>query len=99
MASEPIHVSFYTPVGSHMQLTGLSTDKHLIVPQHANGLLIQAISQNVRFKLDGTAAVSTVGFQIRAGDPPQLFPLHSGAVVHFIEEAASATIQAQGVRV
>lgn len=87
----------YNAVGSHTAQTDLSSDKTLTVPAGADGILVQAITQNVRVKLDGTAATASAGFQVRAGDPPTLFILAAGKTIHVIEEAATASLQSQAV--
>jgi hypothetical protein len=54
---------------------------------------MQAINQNVRFRVDGTDPDATTGFQLAAGDF-LVFPVPSGDV-RVIEETATATLQYQ----
>lgn len=77
------------PMG-YQQITGLSTVKGLNPPQHARVALIQGLSQNVRWRDDGTVPSATVGMQLLA---TRDF-LYTGDLVQikFIEEAASAEI-------
>lgn len=90
-------VPMYSPVGNHAQLTGLSATKTLNVPNNANAIIIQALTQNVRVSLKG-AATASVGFQVKAGDPAVLFPVGS-AQISIREETASATVEYQFVKV
>lgn len=84
-------------VGSHTAQTNLSSDQTLTVPAGADGILLQAITQNVRIRLDGSAATTSVGFQIKAGDQPTLIQVTAGHIIHMIEEAATASLQSQAV--
>lgn len=92
-----MNIPMYSPVGEHTQLTGLSTTKPVDIPATANAVILQAISQNVRVKMKGTAT-SGQGFRITAGNDAQLFPIGSGTL-SVQEEAASATLEYQFVRV
>jgi type 1 fimbria pilin len=58
-------------------------------------MLVQALTQNVRVRLDGSAAAAGVGFQIKAGDAPVTLPVKPAQVVSFIEETATANLQYQ----
>lgn len=93
-----ITIAPYLPVGAHTVNSTLSAVVNITVAQNSNGLLVQALTQNIRFTLDGTLPTATVGFQLKAGDSPLLIPLIPGAVLRFIEETASATLQYQNVR-
>src|SRR5690348_4066348 len=86
----------YLPIGTHTVNSSLSSAASITVAANSNGILAQAISQNIRFTMDGvTTPTATVGFQIKAGDPPVLIPVQPGQVLKFIEETASATLQYQ----
>ena len=61
----------------------------------ADQLLIQALTQNVRMTLDSTTPTASVGFQLKAGDPPLLVAIGVGTAIKVIEETASASIQYQ----
>ena len=89
---------FYSPIDSHTLNSSLSAAVTLTLPSGANGILIQALTQNVRMKLEGVPTASQ-GFQIKAGDPAVLIPLGSADSIQVIEETASATIQYQAVAV
>lgn len=88
----------FNPVGTHQQITSLSSAQTITVPVGASGILVQALSQNVRFTLDpATVPTVSVGFEIRAGDQAVYIAAASGSIIQFIQEAASANIQWQGV--
>lgn len=85
----------FEPVGSHYDGTAINASVTLTPPTGATKILIQALTQNVRFTLDGTTPEAAKGFQLAAGDPPTLIPLGNGTVLKVIEEAATADIQYQ----
>ena len=85
----------FNPVGSHITGTDISSAVTLTAPTGATKILIQAITQNIRFMLDGTAPTTTTGFQIVAGDPAVLIPLGTDTVLKVIEEAATCVPQYQ----
>lgn len=83
-------------VGSHTSNNTISTATSLTAPAGAGSLIIQALTQNVRYTLDGTPPTTTTGFQLKAGDPPRTIPIGAaGQVVKVIEETATAVIQYQ----
>lgn len=85
----------FTPVGAHSDGATISSATVLTAPAGANRLLIQALTQNVRYTLDGTTPTATKGFQLKAGDPPVLIPFRAGIVITVIEETATADLQYQ----
>lgn len=85
----------FTPVGSHSDGATISSATTLSKPAGATKLLIQALGQNVRFTLDGTAPTASKGFQLKAGDPPVVIPISASTVVKVIEETATADLQYQ----
>lgn len=90
-----IRFQSYRAVGNHQQNTSLSSAQPITVPEQANALLLQATSQNVRFRLDEGIPTTSVGFQLRSGDPAVIIPLSAQRVIRFIEEAASAKLDYQ----
>jgi hypothetical protein len=86
----------YSPVGAHNSGLDISTAKTLTKPTGASKIIIQAITQNVRFTLDGTAPTSTLGFQLVAGGTPFIIEV-PGASIKVIQEAATASLQYQWV--
>ena len=85
----------FEPVGAHVDGPTISSATTLTAPANATKILIQALDQNVRFTLDGTAPTATKGFRLTAGDPPILIPLGNTTVLKVIQEAATADLQYQ----
>lgn len=77
------------PVG-YQQIGSLDSIKGLSPPQGARVALIQGLSQDVRWRDDGTDPTVSVGIQLTAGRDM----LYTGDLVQikFIEEAASAEL-------
>lgn len=86
------------PIGSHISDTTISASTTLDVPSGANRLLIQALTNNVRYTLDGTTPTAAIGFRLTADEDPLLIVWTPGMTVKVIEETASASIQAQWAR-
>lgn len=72
------------------QITGLNVVKKLTVPTGARMCRIEAATQAVRWRDDGTAPSTTVGMTIAAGG----FIEYDGELtrIQFIEAAASAVL-------
>lgn len=85
----------FSPVGSHSDGATISSATTLTAPATATKIMMQAISQNVRFTVDGTAPETAKGFQLKAGDPPLILPLGRNTTLKVIEEAATADLQYQ----
>lgn len=93
-----VSISPYLPVGAHTSNSSLSAATNITMPGRATGILMQALTQNIRFTLDGTTPSASVGFQLKAGDPPTLIPFAPNTTIRVIEESASANLQWQAVR-
>ena len=79
-----------TPVG-YEQIADVSTPaKALTVPTGARVALIQAVSQNVRWRDDGIDPSAAIGIQLEAGK--DMFYTGSLSAIRFFEEAASAEL-------
>lgn len=85
----------FAPNGAHSSGADISSVATLAIPAGAKKIMIQALTQNVRITLDGTAATTSVGFQLKAGDPPVIFPIGHKMAIKVIEEAATASLQYQ----
>lgn len=88
-------MALYTIEGSlipkgYEQITGLSAVKALTPPDGAEIAVIQAESQNVRWRDDGSVPTASVGMQLAAARD-MLFTSKLTAV-RFIEETASAKL-------
>lgn len=74
--------------------SSLSSAVTITVPSGAVGVLLQAETQNVRVRFDGTnPAAGGTGFVIVAGGDPQFFAISSDMDLRAIEESASAELQ------
>jgi hypothetical protein len=84
----------FTPLGAHVSNGSLGSAVILTAPAGADFLMLQALGNNIRFRLDGVNPTTTVGFQLANGDTITL-PVNPGDTVRVIQEAATATIQYQ----
>lgn len=91
----PVEELQFSPVGSHNDGLVISAAVPLVNPPGATKLLIQALDQNVRFTLDGSAPTASRGFQLKAGDPPVIIPISGNTTVQVIQESATADLQYQ----
>lgn len=84
------------PVG-YEQVTGLTAAKTLTVPDKTRGAWLQAETQNVRWRDDGTSPTASVGMILVAGDDPWFY---SGKLsdIEFIEATATAKLNVWYVR-
>lgn len=89
----------YAFIGNHVTNASLTSATNITVPNNANGILIQSITQNVRVKFGGNPATASEGFQIKAGDPTVLMPVPPGGTISIIQETATASVGYQFVRV
>lgn len=85
-------------VGSHTSGRAIAAATTLAPPAGARRVLLQALTQNVRYTLDGTAPTASLGFQLKAGDPPVVIPVGDTVVLKVIEEAATASLQEQWLK-
>lgn len=78
---------FDNPKG-YQQLTSLSSSTALTVPDGTGLVMIQAESQSIRWRDDGTAPTASVGMVIAVGDV--LFYTGKSKTIRLIETTASA---------
>jgi hypothetical protein len=89
-------------VGSHTRLDVDPTGDWIVKPvgvnasEQATHIQIQALAQNIRYRIDGSQASATVGFQLAAG-AISLVPVPNLGISIF-EEVAGATVQYQWMR-
>jgi len=79
----------YAPVG-YQRLTSLTTAAGLTVPAAARAALIQAESQPVRWRDDGTAPTASTGMLIDAGET--LFYVGNLGALRFVESQSTAAL-------
>lgn len=78
-----------TPEG-YEQITSLAAAASLTPPAGADRAFIQALTQNVRWRDDGTSPTATVGIQLANGE--EMWYSGDLTTIEFIEEAASAEL-------
>ena len=92
-----LELQFHAVVGGHN--SGLDISSAVVIspsdtynPSKAPFLLVQTVTQNVRYTLDGTTPTTTSGHTLTAGNDPILIPV-SGNTFTVIEEAATAVFE------
>ena len=85
----------FAVIGAHTANNNLAGAVALTPPAGANAVLLQAITQNVRYTLDNSAPTATVGFQLRSSDPPLIIDIGPGMTIQAIQETATAVLQIQ----
>ena len=93
MSRVEINTDNFAPVGSHTENASISSATTLSKPAGATRLWLQALDQNIRYRVDGTNPDANTGFQLAAGDSV-IIPV-TRSDVRVIEETATATIQYQ----
>jgi uncharacterized membrane protein len=86
----------YGAIGAHSAGADISSATTLTKPANANSIILQALTKNVRWTLDGTTPTATVGFQLLADSSPVIVAV-PGASIKVIQEAATANLQYQWV--
>jgi hypothetical protein len=66
----------------------------LTVPGGASAIYVQALTANIRMTINGTTPTASLGFELRAGDPPVMIATE-GAKLNFIQEATGAILEYQ----
>ncbi len=96
-SAQPIKIAPFNPYGNHVSVILSATVSYSAQarPKGASLILVQAITQNIRFRLDGVAPTTTVGFQIVKSDPAIIIPIGSNSRPMFIAETAGAVLQYQ----
>lgn len=85
--------------GEHRQFTSLSSSTNIIPSSFTgqiDGMWIEAETQNVRIRFDGSAPTTGVGLILYAGAAPQYFP-HDPTYCYAIEVSASAKLNVEFV--
>lgn len=72
------------------QITDVSSVTTLTVPGSATMALIQAVTQNVRWRDDGSSPTASIGMRISAGE--EFWYTGNIDAIKFIEEVASAEL-------
>lgn len=85
----------FNPVGAHSSGLSISSATTIAIPTGATKIMIQALTQNVRITLDGTAPQAAVGFQLKAAERPLILALGKDTVIKVIQETGTAVLQYQ----
>lgn len=85
----------FLPRDEHHSVTDLSSVVSLDNPNGSNKLMIQVLTQNLRFTLDGSDPSATHGFQLQKNQNPIVIPVSDAVIVKVIEETASASMEYQ----
>lgn len=93
--AQPIYPSPFTPMlnQAHVTYTVGSNATNVFIPKGAEGILVQSLTQNVRYTLNGTTPTAAKGFQLKAGDPPLFIPLTEHTFFNIIAETAGAILE------
>ncbi len=85
----------FNPIGDNTTNASLSAHVHLTPPEGATKILMQAITKDIRYTLDGTTPTATVGFLLVASVAPTLINIGADTAIAIIEKEASASINYQ----
>jgi hypothetical protein len=88
----------FTPAANqaHQTSTVPATVVEINIPRHVYEIRMQAITQNVKYTLDGTDPTATSGFTLTAGNAPITIPLVPGRTrLKFIQAVAGAILDYQ----
>lgn len=84
----------YSPIGAHIRNTSLTSAVTLTKSEGATLVRLQALTQAVRYTLDGTTPSASLGFRLAAG-AMEMIRVPSDAVIRVIGEMVGAEIQYQ----
>ena len=91
----------HTPgiIGLHQsKALGASVFSPAMPTDTVNFLMVQALTQNIRFTLsNGQAPSATVGFVLTAGDFPAMIPMGDDFTPQFYPETTGAILQYQWI--
>ena len=93
--AQKVDLTVFQPLGTTRQradMVALQTMGRPNTSPTPTKVLLQALDQNVRFTVDGSAPTPTFGFRLTAGDAAIIITYHQSTVIQVIEEAATATL-------
>lgn len=93
--AQPVYAKPFTPMlnQAHVSYPVGATAVKVYIPLNAAGVLVQALTQNVRYTLNGSTPTAAVGFQLKASDPPLYIPLTEHTFFTVIAETAGAYLE------
>jgi hypothetical protein len=65
----------------------------LNIPTGCEEVMVQALTQNIRYTLNGTNPTAASGFLLTAGDPAVVLPVTKNTVLKFISATAGAILE------
>ena len=83
----------FIPLGPHRVETLGGSAFSPVTPNGASCIIVQALAQNVRYTLDGTAPTAAVGFQLSTTAGPLRIELVEGCLPQFFRESSGAFLQ------
>jgi hypothetical protein len=88
----------YKAIGASQTFSFVATPRTITIPAGARGVLVQALTQNVRISFDANApATASSGGQIAAGAQIVLVPLAEGDSFTVQQETSGASFWVQPV--
>ena len=84
------------PIGSFTKVALPGTAfSPLNKPSSARYICVQALTQNIRYTVDGTVPTTAIGFVIAKDAAPIFIPLRTGTIPQFFPESAGAILSYQ----
>lgn len=85
----------FTPHGesNHISVTIGAALYSPELPDYLESILVQAVGDEVRMTLDGTAPTGAVGFRLLLTEPPLRVPITSNTILQFFGEGASSALE------
>ena len=71
----------------------VNTMTTLNVPNNTVEVLVQALTQNIRYTLDGSTPTASYGFRLTAGNDPIRIQMAPTTTLKFISETAGAILE------
>lgn len=84
----------HTQLYAHQTTVLNANINNINIPKGVNAVLVQAITQNIRYTLGGNPS-ATSGFRLTAGNDPIAIPVVEGMTLRFVREAAGAQLEMQ----
>jgi hypothetical protein len=79
--------------GGHKTYTCGAGAATVYIPAQVRGVLVQALTQNIRFTLDGTNPTASKGFRLTAGNDPIYIELDPKISLKVVAETAGAILE------
>ena len=93
--AQKVDLTVFQPLGTTRQRADMAAMQTMGRPNTnptPTKVMLQAIAQNVRYTLDGSAPTPTFGFLLIAGAAPTVITYHQSTIIQVFEAAATATL-------